>query len=669
MADKGTEGGKIFLGLHLNSKPIMNQMGALRPKLESSFGSIGKDIGKKLAAGLSIAAVGKFAKSCLDLGSDLSEVQNVVDTTFGSMSARVNEWASGAITSIGLSETMAKQFSGFYGAMAKSAGITGDALYDMSTNLTALAADVASFYNLDPEESYTKLKAVFSGETEGLKSIGVMMTQTALDQYAMENGFGKTTAAMTEQEKVMLRYQYVMSALSDASGDFARTSDSWANQTRVLRLQLEQLQATIGQGLIAALSPAIRALNKFMGALVKAANTFKAFIFSLMGKKSTDMAAGAGAISEALGDITSGAGGASDALGGVGKSAGGAAKDIRRALFGFDEINKVLDESSSGGGGGGSGGSGGGGGGSDLGDTASALISEAYDIENTFADQLAKAFDAEDWEGLGGMLGRKINKMIDKVPWADLGEKFGKGVNAIVGTTYWTLDTVDFENLGSHFAEFLNSALDKALDSNTLNEMGRLLTKRFTILLDTAIGFVTNLDTADIGQAIHDFFVGRFDEWTEWFESYDWGELADTLYQKIKDLFAGLNWTDIAASAVRQLGTALGSAGKFIGTFVGNLTADFKAWFDENLRGEDWVSTAQNILNWIATGFSNLAAWVDTNFITPFMNALGVGDAWANVKTVGSNVMEKIRVGWPTLKAWVSSNVIEPMSGALKTGE
>ena len=248
-------------------------------KMKKSFGGLGKVVASVLGVGAIVA----FAKSCIDLGSDLAEVQNVVDVSFGKMSGAVDAFAKNAITQFGLSELTAKKYMGTYGAMAKAFGVTGEAGYQMSAAITGLTGDVASFYNLSTDEAYTKLKSIFTGETESLKDLGVVMTQTALDQYALNNGFGKTTAKMTEQEKVMLRYQFVMSSLADASGDFARTSTSWANQVRVLSLQFESLKATIGQGLINAFTPVIRVINTILAKLQTLAAYFKAFTVALFG--------------------------------------------------------------------------------------------------------------------------------------------------------------------------------------------------------------------------------------------------------------------------------------------------------------------------------------------------------------------------------------------------
>lgn len=247
--------------------------------------SVAKKAGATIAAAFGVKKLIEFGKSCLDLGSDLAEVQNVVDVTFPSMTAQVDKFAQSAAKTFGLSETMAKQYTGTFGAMAKAFGFSEQQAYDMGTSLTALAGDVASFYNLSQDEAYTKLKSVFTGETESLKDLGVVMTQTALDSYALANGFGKTTAQMSEAEKVALRYQFVQEQLALANGDFARTSDGWANQVRILSLQFQSLKASIGQGLINVFTPVLKMINTLIGRLITLANAFKSFTELITGKK------------------------------------------------------------------------------------------------------------------------------------------------------------------------------------------------------------------------------------------------------------------------------------------------------------------------------------------------------------------------------------------------
>ena len=226
-------------------------------------GAIGGAIGNLVADGLAQAAgaLVDFGKESITLASDLEEVQNVVDVTFTTMSNDVNKFAQDAMRSAGLSETAAKQYTGTFGAMAKSLGFSEKSVYAMSTSLTQLTGDISSFYNIGHEEAAQKLNAVFTGETESLKELGIVMTQTNLDSFALANGFGKTTAEMTEQEKAALRYQYVLHGLDDAVGDYSRTSDSWANQTKLLSQQWDQLKASVGAVLIEALDPIVSVLN------------------------------------------------------------------------------------------------------------------------------------------------------------------------------------------------------------------------------------------------------------------------------------------------------------------------------------------------------------------------------------------------------------------------
>lgn len=138
----------------------------------NSITSLAKKAGGAITAALAVGKIVDFGKECLELGSDLSEVQNVVDTTFPSLKGQINDFAQSAAKSFGLSETMAKQYAGTLGAMAKSFGFTEQEAATMSTTLTGLAGDVASFYNISQDEAFTKLKSVFTGETESLKDLG-----------------------------------------------------------------------------------------------------------------------------------------------------------------------------------------------------------------------------------------------------------------------------------------------------------------------------------------------------------------------------------------------------------------------------------------------------------------------------------------------------------------
>ena len=332
--------GQIALELGIDSSQIVNQLTGASNKAAKQATSIFSGMGKKIAAGLSIAAFTKFTKDCIEVGSNVTEVQNVVDTAFKDLSWQADQWASNAMTNFGLSELSAKKYMGVFGQMSNALGITGKAALDMAENVTGLTGDVASFYNLSTDESYTKLKSIWTGETETLKDLGVIMTQTNLDQYALNNGFGKTTAKMTEQEKVMLRYQYVTSALSNATGDFVKTQDSWANQTRILTLRFQQLKASLGKGFIALFTPILRGFNNLLAGLQKVADGFASFVQMLTG---ADVSTSMGSISSDIAGIGDDASSAADNVGDIGSAAKKTAKDIEKSLAGFDQINKLTE--------------------------------------------------------------------------------------------------------------------------------------------------------------------------------------------------------------------------------------------------------------------------------------------------------------------------------------
>lgn len=346
--------GQIGLDLVVNQKQFNRQM--------QSITGLAKKAGAALAGAFAVKKLADFTASCLQLGSDLQEVQNVVDVAFPHMRAEMDKWAKDAAASFGLSETMAKRYAGTFGAMSKAFGFTEKEAYEMSTTLTGLAGDVASFYNISQDEAYTKLKSVFTGETETLKDLGVVMTQNALDAYAMANGYGKVTSAMSEQEKVALRYKFVQDQLRLATGDFIRTQDSWANQVRILKLQWDSLKATLGQGFINLFTPIIKVINIVLSKIATLANAFKAFTELITGKKGKSGGGAFDATAASAKEAAQSASGASDAVGGAADSidkATKAAKENRNVTLGIDELNTISQSSVGSGSGGGSGGGGG----------------------------------------------------------------------------------------------------------------------------------------------------------------------------------------------------------------------------------------------------------------------------------------------------------------------
>lgn len=218
---------------------------------ESTVSTTAAKIAKAIGSAFVTKQVIEFGKAAVGVASDLNEVQNVVDTTFGTEGAvRINEWARNAAEAFGESELQAKQFTSTLGAMFKSMGVGQADMEEMSMSLAGLAGDMASFYNLDPTEAFEKLRSGISGETEPLKQLGINMSVANLEAFALSEGITKAYGSMTQAEQATLRYQYIMSATADAQGDFANTSDSLANQQRILQLEIQTLAAEIGQDLM-----------------------------------------------------------------------------------------------------------------------------------------------------------------------------------------------------------------------------------------------------------------------------------------------------------------------------------------------------------------------------------------------------------------------------------
>ena len=326
--------------------------------MESQIGGLGttiKKIGATVASAFAVREIVRFGKEAIALGSDLEEVQNVVDVVFGEMSGAINQFANDAIEAYGLSVTSAKKYTSTMGAMLKSMGLSTGAAAEMSMQLTGLAGDMASFYNLDPEEAFSKIRSGISGETEPLKQLGINLSVANLEAFALAQGISKSYSAMSQQEQALLRYNYLLRVTADAQGDFARTSGSWANQVRILKERFNQLKATLGQGFIAALTPVIKVLNTLLGYLQKVADAFASVMSLLFGKVSSNTKSSAGVAGGYASDVNESTAkemesvadsydSATDATDDYRDATVAAAKEAKRSLAGFDELNRLLSD-------------------------------------------------------------------------------------------------------------------------------------------------------------------------------------------------------------------------------------------------------------------------------------------------------------------------------------
>lgn len=279
------------------NKGVMNVAGKISPAFQSQLtkvesgaskafsavqkgaGYVGKgfQVAGKVAKGLAIgvgavgmvatAALAPLASQGLEYASSLTEVQNVVDTTFGKSSSVIDSFSQTSLKSYGLSTLQAKQYSSVLGSMYKSMGIGSQQTLTMSQNMTALAGDMASFYNLDPAEAFEKIQAGVSGETEPLKQLGINMSVANLQAYAMSKGIKTNYNNMSQAEQATLRYNYLLSATSDAQGDFSKTSGSYANQQRLLKTSLQQISGEVMSKMLPALGTGMEKINGFIGSL------------------------------------------------------------------------------------------------------------------------------------------------------------------------------------------------------------------------------------------------------------------------------------------------------------------------------------------------------------------------------------------------------------------
>lgn len=371
-----TKVGDIFVRANLDQREYEKGLNLM----QKQGVSVASAIGKKMAVALSVAGLAKFAKQCTEAGASLNAMGTIIDASLPHMTKQVDAFAKSAGKAFGLSETQAKGFVGKFASMAHAMGYTEQQAYAMSTSLAGLAGDLASYYHISQDEAFTKLGAVFTGETESLKSLGVVMTQNALESFAMANGINKSMSEMTELEKTSLRYQFILNSLSLAQGDFSKYSDTWSGSLATIRLNWQNFMATVGQGIINILLPLMQVIAKLSNVLTWLGNKFLWLTRLITGKdaevgtsldntfgtETQDMFNDTGI---SLGNIGSG-------LKGTGSNAKKAKKEVqalKREMMGFDKITKLTgkqDTSTGTTGASGVGGGGGGGVGSvgDLGD-------------------------------------------------------------------------------------------------------------------------------------------------------------------------------------------------------------------------------------------------------------------------------------------------------------
>ncbi|HIX48810.1 MAG TPA: phage tail tape measure protein [Candidatus Mediterraneibacter caccavium] len=245
---------------------VLAKIDSVSGKLQSIGGKM-QAVGSAMMIGIT-TPITLAGKSMVNAASDFDENLNKVNVAFGDSADAVTEWADNATKQFGLSKNQALEATSLFGDMATSMGLTQPAAADMSTSLAGLAGDLASFKNISIDQAMTALAGVFTGETESLKQLGIVMTETNLEEFAAQTG--QVYNEMSQAEKVQLRYNYVMAMAANAQGDYARTSDGTANSLRTFQGAVDNLNIALGQHLLPILTPLVQKATEMVDAFANA---------------------------------------------------------------------------------------------------------------------------------------------------------------------------------------------------------------------------------------------------------------------------------------------------------------------------------------------------------------------------------------------------------------
>ena len=503
-----TSTGKALIGLKSFTRQILSSMGIYL----GLYGAI------------------RGIKNAIDISSALTEVQNVVDVTFGDMSKKVNDFAQDSIRQFGMSELTLKQTASRFQAMGKAMGIDSslikkaneflnkqtdgyiglsDSMADVSLNLTKLTADMASLYNIDQDVVSQDLAAIFTGQTRPLRDYGLDLTQATLKEWAMKQGLDSDIESMSQAEKTMLRYQYVLANTQTAQGDFARTADSWANQIRILKQSFEQLGSVIGGALINAFKPFVKALNSVLLVVISFATKVTNALGAIFGWKYEDSGAG---LADNFSDAAESADDVADSTGQAAKNIDKMNKGVRQ----FDELKLITTNDGSGkkGSGGSGGGASGGASGGKLVKTDTIFKNYESDIKNLkqlgkyISDALSKAMESINWDKIyskarnfGKGLADFLNGLINPRLFGNVGKTIAGALNTAIYATLSFGQTFDWSNFGKSLAEGINKFF-KTFDFKALAEDINTWVQGVYKTIKTMI---ENINWSDVWQGAKDF--------------------------------------------------------------------------------------------------------------------------------------------------------------------
>ena len=584
--------------IKVQTKSISKSFTRTAKSITRSFTSMAKTIIKVV----SLTALGRLGAQAIEVASNLEEVQNVVDVSFGKMADDVNWFAKNAMTSFGLSELAVKKTASTFMAMSNGMGIAQQAGKLMSTQLTALTGDMASFYNTTEEMASIALASVFTGETETLKKFGIVLTEANLNAYALSKGIKTSYQNMSQAQKVALRYNYVMQATANAQGDFARTSISWANQIRVLKLRWQEFMGVVGTILKNVFVPMVRTLNTILQQLILIANA----IAETFGGNKLQLSNGMDDFAGSVDDATQNLEDATDQ-----------ANKLKKTIFGFDELNILKDDSNSD---------------NNNNNNLGGIdfpLDAPYDLEslkqesqiiksfedittaiNKFFDNLNEKFKKarEILGNLGTKLADYINRLFDGIDWAKVGQTIGNGLNAIINFFKNFYQTLKGYDIGKSIAFMLNGIL-YTVDWAGLKDA---IVAKINFVIDAFNGFVT-------------FF--------------DWKKLAKVISYEVYNIANEIKWSDLGQALAKGFNGAIEIVYQLVDTKAIKRAVDgILEAIKQFLSNVDWKKLGQTIHDGIIQIFeslkdSNVASTV-TKALRDFFEGLNIIDLWVeSVKT------------------------------------
>lgn len=704
--------GKFGSALTLNRgnlNNLTNGMSGFRATTSSTISSVGS-LTKQIAAasGVYLGLYGaiKGIKSSIDFASSLTEVQNVINVTFGKSAKVIEDFAKTSIQQFGLSELSAKQTAGRYQAMGTALGIPTKQMANMSVELTKLSADMASFYDVAQSDVAKSLQSVFTGTTAPMRRYGVDLTVATLEEYAHKRGIDAKIKSMSQAEKMMLRYAYVMERTGAAQGDFERTIHTWHNQMTLLKENFRELSGVIGTGFINALKPVVEAINGVMGKVIAFSKTVLSSLGKIFGWTYEDTGGGVvNDFADEMEDGASGAGDLADSMEDVADATDDAEKKQKKynkqlskidelMNFTFDKTKDKKDKDKDK-------------------DKDQPSIGDLADIGGEYgaggewkkSKSIFKEFESEldSLYKLGDYIGQKLTKAMESIPWDSIYEKarnfgsglasfltglispelfsaLGKTVAGSINTALHTLDsfggTFDWTNFGNSLASGLNSFLGN-IDWNTALSAANNWGEGIANALNA---FIKKTDFDLIGETVANFVNTAVSGALKLVDNFNFAgvgkAIATALNSFIKKTDFNKAGTLIAKFVNGAAKTALTFAGNFnfkgvgksIATFINSALGDIK-WKTILTAASAWGKGIAEAINsfFKETDFTLIGSTVG-NFINTAINfALSAGKE-LDFKGIGQKIADGINGAFATIDfAGLAETINTWVKGALTT--